>query len=154
MTDACQVDFYVLGDGALTAEQLACRLALMAWEQGHRIAVLTETTDHANKLDGLMWDYPAGRFLPHSAEPGDTRAPVIIGKSDMPIPGDREVIINLTSTAISGLDRFKRLLEIVPGSPSQRTASRHKFRSYREQGLNPASHPIEKQPATMQTGEK
>ena len=138
-----------MGDGALTAEQLACRLALMAWEQGHRIAVLMETTDLANKLDELMWDYPAGRFLPHSAEPGDTRAPVIIGKSAMPVPGDSEVIINLTRTAISEPDRFKRLLEIVAGSPSQRTASRHKFRSYREQGLNPVSHPIGKR-----TGEK
>ena len=144
MTDACQVDFYVLDDSALTAEQLACRLAMMAWEQGHKIAVLTETTDLANKLDELMWDYPAGRFLPHSAEAGDTRAPVIIVKSEMPIPEGSEVIINLTSTAISGPDRFKRLLEIVPGSPSQRTASRHKFRSYREQGLEPASHPVGK----------
>ena len=154
MAPACQVDFYVLGDGALTAEQLACRLALMAWEQGHRIAVLTETTDLANKLNELMWDYPAGRFLPHSAEPGDTRAPVIIGKADMPIPGDSQVIINLTSTAISGPDRFKRLLEIVPPSPSQRTASRNKFRSYREQGLDPASHPIGKQPGEQQAGKK
>ena len=146
MNDTCQVDFYVLGDGALSAEQLACRLALMAWEQGHRIAVLTETTGLASKLDELMWDYPTGRFLPHSAEPGDMRAPVIIGKSDMLIPGDSEVIINLTGTAVSEPDRFKRLLEIVPGNPSQRTASRHKFRTYREQGLDPVSHPIEKQP--------
>jgi len=144
MTGSCQVDFYVLGEGALTPEQLACRLALMAWEQGHRIVVLTETADLANKLDDLMWDYPAGRFLPHSTEAGDTRAPVIIGQSDMPIPGDSEIIINLTGSAIAEPDRFKRLLEIVPGSPAQRTASRHKFRSYREQGLDPASHPIGK----------
>ena len=150
MTDSCQVDFYVLDEGALSAEQLACRLALMAWEQGHRITVLTETTDLANKLDDLMWHYPAGRFLPHSAEPGDTQAPVIIGKSDMPIPGDSEVIINLASTAISKPDRFKRLLEIVPGSPAQRTASRLKFRSYREQGLDPVSHSIGKRPGEKQ----
>lgn len=153
MTEACQVDFYILGDGALTAEQLACRLALMAWEQGHQIAVLTETADLANKLDELMWDYPAGRFLPHSVHPGDTRVPVIIGQSGMPIPGGSEVIINLSSAAISGTDRFKRLLEIVPGSPSQRTASRNKFRTYREQGLNPASHTIGNQRGTRQTGE-
>ncbi len=144
MTDACQVDFYILGDGAPTAEQLACRLALMAWEQGHQITVLTETTELANKLDELMWDYPVGRFLPHSVEPDDTQVPVIIGKSDMPIPGGSEVIINLSSSAVSRTDRFKRLLEIVPGSPEQRTASRNKFRTYREQGLNPASHPIKK----------
>ncbi len=146
MTGSCQVDFYVLGDGALTAEQLACRLALMAWEQGHSIAVLTETADLANQLDELMWDYPAGRFLPHSAEAGDTRAPVIIAQADVPLPGDSEVIINLTRTAIAEPGRFKRLLEIVPGSPEQRTASRRKFRAYRDQGLDPASHPIEKRP--------
>ena len=144
MTGTCQVDFYVLGEGALTAEQLACRLALMAWEQGQQIAVFTETADLAKRLDELMWNYPAGRFLPHSTQAGDSQAPVIIGTSDMPIPADSEVIINLSSTTISNPGRFKRLLEIVPGSPSQRTASRHKFRSYREQGLNPVSHPIEK----------
>ncbi len=146
MKATCQVDFYVLGDSAMTADQLACRLAMMAWEQGHKIAVLTETADLANKLDQLMWDYPAGRFLPHSAEPGDTRSPVIIGKSDMPLPAGSEVIINLAPTAISEPDRFKRLLEIVPGSPAQRTASRNKFRSYRDQGLNPVSHAIGKRP--------
>ncbi len=144
MADACQVDFYVLGEDALTAEQLACRLALMAWEQGHRITVLTETRDLANKLDDLMWDYTTGRFLPHSVNPGDLRAPVIISGPDVPSveEGKSEVLINLTNTAIPEPNRFKRLLEIVPGSPAQRVASRHKFRSYREQGLDPASHPI------------
>ena len=144
MTGSCQVDFYVLDESALTAEQLACRLALMAWEQGHRIAVLTETTEHANKLDELMWNYPAGRFLPHTAKAGDARGPVSIGTPDMPLPGDREVIINLTSTAIAEPGSYKRLLEIVPGNPSQRSVSRLKFRAYRDQGLDPASHPIGK----------
>ena len=144
MTGSCQVDFYVLDDSALTAEQLACRLALMAWEQGHRIAVLTETTELANKLDELMWNYPAGRFLPHTAKAGDARGPVSIGTPDMPIPGDREVIINLTSTVIAEPGSYERLLEIVPGNPSQRSVSRLKFRAYRDQGLDPASHPIGK----------
>jgi len=144
MTDSCQVDFYVLDESAPTAEQLACRLALMAWEQGHRIAVLTETGELASKLDELMWNYPAGRFLPHTAQAGDTRGPVTIGTLDMPIPGDSEVIINLTSTVIPEPGNFKRLLEIVPGNPSQRAVSRLKFRAYRDQGLDPVSHPIGK----------
>lgn len=142
MTDSCQADFYVLEDGSYTAGQMACRLAMMAWEQGHRIAVLTETTDLANELDELMWDYPAGRFLPHSAKPGDQQAPVTIGAADRPIARDREVVINLSSTPIPEPGRFKRLLEIVPRNPSQRAASRLKFRAYREQGLDPASHTI------------
>ena len=145
MTDSCQVDFYILDEGALSAEQLACRLALMAWEQGHPIMVVTETAELAGKLDELMWNYPAGRFLPHSSAPGTRQAPVIIGPSDMQIPGDSEVVINLTATTINEPDRFKRLLEIVPANSSQRTASRVKFRSYRDQGLNPTSHTISKQ---------
>jgi DNA polymerase-3 subunit chi len=144
MTGSCQVDFYVLDESALTAGQLACRLALMAWEQGHRIAVLTETSEAADELDELMWNYPAGRFLPHTAQAGGTRGPVTIRTPDMPIPGDSEVIINLTSSVVSEPGSYKRLLEIVPGNPSQRSVSRLKFRTYRDQGLDPVSHPIGK----------
>ena len=144
MTGSCQVDFYVLDESALTAGQLACRLALMAWEQGHRIAVLTETSEAADELDELMWNYPAGRFLPHTARAGDTRGPVTIRTPDMPIPGDSEVIINLSSSVVSEPGSYQRLLEIVPGNPSQRSVSRLKFRAYRDQGLDPVSHPIGK----------
>ncbi len=144
IADSCQVDFYVLDEGALSAEQLACRLALMAWEQGHPIVVLTETTELAKELDELMWNYPAGRFLPHSAEADAGPVPVLIGQLDMQIPQGSEVIINLSDTPISEPERFKRLLEIVPANSSQRTTSRIKFRAYREQGLNPASHAIDK----------
>jgi len=139
----CQVDFYILGDNQ-TAELLACRLAIMAWEQGHRIAVLTENADEVSRLDKLMWDNPVGRFLPHSPDFDNQSAPVRIGTVDVEIPADCEVIINLTSKAIPQPERFKRLLEVVPGNTSERTASRHKFRNYRDQGLQPASHTIGK----------
>ena len=141
MSAVCQVDFYVLGNEK-SAELFACRLAMMAWEHGHRIAVLTENANEAQQLDELMWQHPAGRFLPHSTDFMNESAPVIIGTADAEIPADCEALINLTSKAISRPDRFKRLLEIVPASESERTASRQKFRSYREQGLRPASHTI------------
>jgi DNA polymerase-3 subunit chi len=143
MSAACQVDFYVLGNEQ-SAEHFACRLAMMAWEHGHRIAVLTENADEVRRLDELMWQHPAGRFLPHSADFINQSAPVRIGTVDAEIPEDCEALINLTGKAIPRPDRFKRLLEIVPASESERTASRHKFRSYRDQGLRPASHTIGK----------
>jgi len=144
MTDTCQVDFYVLAGPSQKAGHLACRLAMMAWEQGHRIFVLAENTNGARQLDELMWESPAGRFLPHSADTLDQSAPVRIGLADDEIPADCEVVINLTAMPVPRPERFKRLLEIVPGNDSERTASRHKFRSYREQGLQPASHSIGK----------
>jgi DNA polymerase-3 subunit chi len=91
-----------------------------------------------------MWEHPAGRFLPHSADVMDQSAPVRIGLADNEIPTDCEVVINLTTIPVPRPERFKRLLEIVPGNDSERTASRHKFRTYRGQGLKPASHTIGK----------
>jgi len=136
------VDFYVLGKGTYSAAQLACHLALKALEQGHRIAVLTESQDQAKDLDELMWNYPSGRFLPHSADAGDSRAPVSIATANEAIPNGSEVVINLTTEVVPEPARFRRLLEIVPGEPSHRTASRQKYRSYREQGLSPNHHPM------------
>ena len=144
MTGTCQVDFCVLGDGALTAEQLACRLALIAWEQGHQIAVLTETTDIANKLDELMWEYPQGRFIPH-ARAGDRDAgkvPVTIGR--LSGLNQADLVINLGPEAVPQPERFGRVLEIVPCADNEKEASRVKYRNYRNLGISPHTHEINK----------
>ena len=85
MTQACQVDFYVLARPGQSAERLACRLAMMAWEQGHHIAVLTADEEGAEALDEIMWDYPPGRFLPHQRGMSDPDAPVGITVQDAEI---------------------------------------------------------------------
>ena len=142
MGAGCQVDFYVLGGGAQSAEKLACRLALMAWEQGHRVTVRTVNESAAASLDEIMWDSPSGRFLPHGRGAAGEKAPVRIDIEDADPAGDRDVIINLAESAVPEPDRYARLLEIVPGDEAQRLASRRKFRSYRDQGLDPVSHTI------------
>ena len=144
MPETCQVDFYVLNSPNQTAEHLACRLALMAWEQGHQITVVTESDSAVGQLDALMWDYPSGRFLPHSTDASGRKAAVNIASFTNEIPSDSDVVINLSTSAIPEPLRFKRLLEIVPGKPTDREASRNKFRSYRELGLDPVSHTIGK----------
>jgi len=142
MPGACQVDFYVLSSPQQSAERLACKLAMMAWEQGHRVTVLTVDKNDADSLDEIMWDYPPGRFLPHCVGQADSETPVNIELSAEDIPADRDVVINLADSAIPEPERFKRLLEIVPGAEQKRLASRQKFREYRKLGLNPASHTI------------
>jgi DNA polymerase-3 subunit chi len=142
MTAACQVDFYVLQDKSLSAEKLACRLALMAWEQGNRIMVLTENSAQAERLDALMWEYPQGRFLPHAQSNHRIKAPVLIGTMGELADNAGDVIINLADDAVPKPERFRRLLEFVPADETRRKASREKFRLYRNGGLEPASHPI------------
>jgi DNA polymerase III subunit chi len=147
----CQVDFYVLAESAPSAERLACRLSLMAWEQGHRVSVLAPDEDAAQVLDELMWDYPPARFLPHARWPGaapraaapDSAAPVSIVASADQVDADRDVVVNLGRQAVPNPDRFHRLLEIVPAEPRMREASRDKFRQYRQLGLQPTHHDIQ-----------
>jgi DNA polymerase-3 subunit chi len=143
----CQVDFYVLGSPTQRPEKLACRLALMAWERGHEVIVVTEGEMAAAELDDLMWKWPAGRFLPHGRAGADEArgAPVTI-LSQPPSPrgaaGESDVVINLTARALGGPLPFRRLLEIVPHDPDLREASRDKFRHYRSRGLQPRMHEI------------
>ena len=142
MPGPAQVDFYLLATPELDAGRLACRLALMAWERGHRTTVLTESEEAADRLDELMWAAPRGRFLPHARD-GDEhagRAPVRIT-----VPGrlnEADVVINLCQAPVPEPGRCNRLLEIVPHREADREASREKYRYYRKQGLEPATHEI------------
>ena len=142
MAAGCQVDFYVLQDESQSAEILACRLALMAWEQGSRAQMLAENDAEAERLDRLMWEYPPGRFLPHARVEHEPSAPVVIATRQLAGSGCPDVVINLTRQAVPDPENYRRLLEVVPASAAERQASREKFRVYRDLGLDPAHHPI------------
>jgi len=153
MTKSCQVDFYVLSSPGLDARQMACRLALMSWERGHRTLVIAETESEARELDDLMWESPPGRFLPHTVngEAGSSlssaNAPVCIGLLEG-LQQDElsgfNVAINLCTQPVPNPHHFSRLLEIVPQRDEARKASRLKFKFYRDQGISPESHEINK----------
>ena len=139
-SEPCQVDFYLLGEAAPEASKLACRLALMAWERKQEIFVITASESAGKQLDSLMWEYPEGRFLPHSMA-GDedaAKVPVRIGTLSDLNPTD--VVINLCPEAVPQPERFSRLLEIVPYAANERQASRVKYKTYRQSGLEPQTH--------------
>lgn len=139
--ERCQVDFYLLGAAAQDPGRLACKLATMAWERGHAVAIVTTDESAAARLDKLLWEYPEGRFVPHERADSDAgTAPVSILTG--PPPGRGDVVINLTSEALPQPQSFRRLLEIVPFADSEREASRDKFRAYRRLGLAPETHEI------------
>lgn len=134
----------MLDDEQQSAAHIACRLAMKAWEQGHRVMVLTADEREAASLDEVMWDFPAGRFLPHARASAGSDTPVSIDVHGARIPEGRDVVINLSDQPVMETGRFRRLLEIVPCAEPQRLASRRKFRVYRETGLEPVTHHIEK----------
>ena len=142
MSESCQVDFYILARPTQSPGQFVCRLAMKAWEQGHKVMVRTASEDQARQLDELMWDYPPGRFLPHETGTSSDDVAVGIAVYSEGIPEHRDVVINLCTEAVPDPSRFRRLCEIVPAVPEQRSASRMKFKTYREQGLSPDTHKI------------
>jgi len=142
--ESCQVDFYLLGQSSPGANKLACRLALMALERKQKIFIITPSEDSSEQLDELMWQYPKGRFVPHArvGDPDAVKAPVSIGGLSDLNPVD--VVINLCPGAIPQPERFNRVLEIVPYADDEREASRVKYRIYRNLGLDPRTHEINK----------
>ena len=138
MAEACQVDFYILARPTQSAGELACRLAMKAWAQGHTVTVRTASAAQADELDELMWDCPPGRFLPHDKGMGS--APVGIVTAADSLEQAEDLVINLAGEPVPEPARFRRLLEIVPANPEQREASREKYRAYREQGLSPETY--------------
>ncbi|MGH8753025.1 MAG: DNA polymerase III subunit chi, partial [Burkholderiales bacterium] len=51
-----QIDFYSHADNKL---QVACSLCAQALERGLRVMIYTPDADTTDKLDKLMWCYPA-----------------------------------------------------------------------------------------------
>ena len=143
-TESCQVDFYLLGESSPEAGNLACRLALMAWERKQEIFIITATEASGKQLDELMWQYPEGRFLPHAGanDPDSGKSPVNIGTLSSLNPTD--VVINLCPEVVPQPERFSRVLEIVPYAENERQASRVKYKTYRNLGLKPQTHEINK----------
>lgn len=131
------MDFYLLGDPAAEAGNVACRLALMAWERNQTVFVIAPTESSAMQLDDEMWQYPQQRFLPHAlaGTPESAKAAVNIGTLSSLNPAD--VVINLCPEAVPQPQRFSRVLEIVPYASDERKASRVKYKAYRKLGLMP-----------------
>jgi DNA polymerase-3 subunit chi len=142
--EACQVDFYLLGEASPGADKLACRLALMALEHNQKVFIIAPSEASAGRLDELMWQYPEGRFVPHarSGAEDSARAPVNIGT--LTTLKAAEVVINLCPEPVPRPMTFSRVLEIVPAAEDERQASRVKYRNYRNQGLVPRTHEINK----------
>ena len=135
-----RVDFYLLPDVDDRAKQRFCgRLACRAVGEGQRVHIRTAQAD---EFDETLWDYPPHRFLPHAKlAAASGREPVTIGNESETPPvvqddahGEQAsgVLINVADGIPEYFTRFARVTEVVLAT--ERTASREKYRRYRDQG--------------------
>jgi DNA polymerase-3 subunit chi len=134
------IDFYFNADDRL---QVACRLAGKALTQKKRLLVYAPDGELAQRIDRMLWTWPAIGFVPHCLA-GDALAaetPVLIA-SDSGAPEGVELLLNLGAESPPHFARFERLLEIVSTDDDERRAGRARFKFYRDRGYAIESHDL------------
>jgi DNA polymerase-3 subunit chi len=126
-----KVDFYTGSEDKL---RTACQLSQKAMQNGVRVLLHVPDESTAEKLDKLLWIYPATAFIPHCrshAEDANTH-PVIIGHDET--FHHSELLISLHNACLPFFSRFERVIEIVSTDDEDAVLGRERFGFYRDRG--------------------
>lgn len=126
-----KVDFYTGSEDKL---RTACQLSHKAMQNGLRVLLHVPDDGLANKLDKLLWHYPATAFIPHcrSHEAEATGMPVVIGGDEN--FAHSELLISLHVECVTFFSRFERVIEIVGCDAEEAAHGRLRFKYYRDRG--------------------
>lgn len=130
-----RVDFHVLeGVDQLSLRDIyACRLINKAFKAGNEIYVAAASNEHADTLDKLLWQEPAGAFVPHLGN-ASVHERVNIGYNCEPTK-HQDCLINLSDSIPEFAARFTRVFEIVVSEPMAREKSRQRHKFYKDRGF-------------------
>lgn len=150
-----QVDFYILATESEDSWlRLACRITEKAIRQNLNVYLHSENAADASRLDGLLWTFSQGSFIPHRLVGSGSDEPfeesVLIGRKDLAaeIPADTPVaqswdlMINLTTQVPEFFSRYARVAEVIDADPIRRENGRERFRFYRDRGYELNTHNV------------
>jgi DNA polymerase-3 subunit chi len=126
-----KVDFYTGSEDKL---RTACQLSHKAMQNGMRVLLHVPDENTANKLDQLLWHYPATAFMPHcrSHEAEAASMPVVIG-CDETFPHS-ELLISLHNECLPFFSRFECVKEIVSQDVEDARLGRERYVFYKDRG--------------------
>ncbi len=135
-----EVDFYFNAGDRL---QVACRLAAKALAGGKRLLVYAPEHDTAQRIDRMLWTWPATSFVPHClvSDPLAAETPVLIATEAEGAPA-ADVLLNLSQDLPPRFERHPRVLEIVSQDEADRRAGRGRYARYRDAGCTLRSHDL------------
>ena len=135
-----QIDFYFNADEKL---QVACRLAGKALGSRKRMLIYAPAAELAQRIDHLLWSWPATGFAPHCAahDAMAAQTPIVIAATGEVPPGI-DLLLNLSSDCPPHFEQFGRLLEIVARDEVERKHGRARYRYYRDRGYQVADHDL------------
>lgn len=137
-----RVDFYLLTSDQNQARWLlACRLLEKAYIKGHRVYVWCNNQHEAELLDELLWTFKEDSFIPHNlqGEGPEPPPPIQIGYGQEP-RGFNDILLNLTDQIPAFYTKFKRVMELVVNSETEKEQSRVNYKGYRAQGCELHTH--------------
>ncbi len=126
-----KVDFYTGSEDKL---RTACQLSQKAMQNGLRVLLHVPDEATADKLDKLLWHFPATAFMPHCrSQDADAAAmPIIIGHDET--FSHSELLISLHDVCLPFFSRFERVIEIVGQNDEDAKQGRVRYGFYRDRG--------------------
>lgn len=141
-----RIDFYLLKENFSAAQlNFACKIIEKAYAQAQTVFVQTASSEQAQQLDDLLWTFKEDSFIPHSLYDATAEIipPIVIGVEQLAVnPSD--ILLNLTTQLPSALERYKRIIEIIPHTDELRLHARNLYRQYRDAGCDMNSHDLGK----------
>jgi DNA polymerase-3 subunit chi len=135
-----KVTFYDTDDERRFAQ--VAHLAEAAWARGRKLLIHSQAKDEVQALHDYLWTYTEASFLPHELlapgeEPKDQDCRIaLVSTEEDPIGAD--VLLMVTPTTFDFASRHAFVIDLVDHrSPELLKASRERFRSWREQGVQP-----------------
>jgi len=126
-----KIDFYTGSEDRL---RTACQLSQKAMQNNLRVLLHVPDAATADKLDKLLWHFPATAFMPHchNHEAEASTLPVVIG-CDENFPHS-ELLISLHNECTTFFSRFERVIEIVGREDDDAKLGRERYKFYKDRG--------------------
>lgn len=104
-------------------------------QNGVRAVISTPDEATHDKLDKLLWHFPATAFIPHchsNSEEAEKMPVVLIHNSDK-FP-HHDLLISLHNECVSYFSRFERVIEIVSTDVEDSCLGRERYKFYKDRG--------------------
>ena len=133
-----RADFYLIAKPRFLEAPLllVCELARKASDSGQPLLILAASTQQAEALDELLWEFDPDAYVAHQiagTDEEDELSPVLIAAPENDAPM-RPLVLNLRNEAVAGA--FERVLEVVPADASAREPLRARWKQYKERGFD------------------
>jgi len=138
------ITFYAFSESNTPQALLfACRLIEKCYANHQKIYIHTTSQEEAERVDTLLWTYREDNFIPHNfyGSNEEPMPPIQIGHGQTP-DNHHDTLVNLTQEIPAFYKQFQHVIEIVLPEPAQQQYGRERYRRYRDQAHEIATHRI------------